>query len=156
CSQTPGTVSASGNCSYTMPSVSGTYEFRLFGDAILATSAPVTVTGGGPVAAGASYVSPSGSDSNPGTLSQPFRTVQQGLSVLAPGKTLYLGAGTYVEGILLFNPTAGTADQRITIAGYPGDAAPTVRPPASWANHAVQLTGSYWIDSYYTLKDFNI
>ncbi len=41
------------------------------------------------------YVSTTGSDSNPGTLAQPFGTINKGVSVLTPGDTLYIRGGTY-------------------------------------------------------------
>ena len=39
------------------------------------------------------YVSTTGSDSNPGTITQPFRTLGHGVGVLNPGDTLYVPAG---------------------------------------------------------------
>lgn len=41
------------------------------------------------------YVSPSGSDSNPGSYSQPFRTVSKGAGIARPGDTIVLRDGTY-------------------------------------------------------------
>src|SRR5688572_25242822 len=46
------------------------------------------------------YVATTGSDSNPGTESQPFRTIKKGVSVLSAGSTLYIKSGTYPESIL--------------------------------------------------------
>jgi hypothetical protein len=46
--------------------------------------------------AGTTYVvAPSGSDSNPGTLELPFRTVQQCVSVAQAGDTCLIRAGVY-------------------------------------------------------------
>ena len=45
------------------------------------------------------YVATTGSDSNPGTLAQPFRTIVKGVSVLKPGETTFVRAGTYAESI---------------------------------------------------------
>ncbi|HVU33666.1 MAG TPA: DUF1565 domain-containing protein [Opitutaceae bacterium] len=41
------------------------------------------------------YVSPSGSDSNPGTLSSPFKSITKAQSVASSGDTVYLRGGTY-------------------------------------------------------------
>jgi hypothetical protein len=41
------------------------------------------------------FVSPDGNDKNPGTISQPFATVQKVQSALRPGDTAYLRGGTY-------------------------------------------------------------
>ena len=48
------------------------------------------------------YISTSGSDSNPGTISQPFRTLQKISSLtLSPGDVVYIRAGTYMSGVTL-------------------------------------------------------
>ena len=43
------------------------------------------------------YVSPSGSDSNPGTIDKPFKTWQKLSSVLKAGDTGYIRGGTYTS-----------------------------------------------------------
>ncbi|HSB74248.1 MAG TPA: hypothetical protein VLC12_01285, partial [Terriglobales bacterium] len=43
------------------------------------------------------YLSPSGSDSNPGTATQPWKTFGHALPRLAPGYTLALLNGTYTD-----------------------------------------------------------
>jgi len=48
-----------------------------------------------PAEAATYYVATTGDDANSGTLAQPFRTLGQGVSVLRPGDTLYVRAGTY-------------------------------------------------------------
>lgn len=66
------------------------------------------------------YVATTGNDSNPGTLSQPFKSFSQGVSMLQPGDTLYIRGGLYTEQINL-SRKSGTASAWITIAGYPGE-----------------------------------
>src|SRR5208337_4648431 len=41
------------------------------------------------------YLSPTGSDSNPGTISSPFLTLTKLASVIQPGQTAYLRGGNY-------------------------------------------------------------
>src|SRR6266542_5463508 len=41
------------------------------------------------------YVSPTGSDSNPGTEAQPFRTIQRAANVVSPGNTVIVEDGVY-------------------------------------------------------------
>ena len=41
------------------------------------------------------YVSPTGSDSNPGTEQQPFRTIQKAAGLVDPGDTVIVEDGTY-------------------------------------------------------------
>ncbi|MHC4195970.1 MAG: right-handed parallel beta-helix repeat-containing protein [Planctomycetota bacterium] len=47
------------------------------------------------------YVSPEGSDSNPGSKTLPFRTIQKAANVIKAGDTCYLGSGTYRESVHL-------------------------------------------------------
>jgi parallel beta-helix repeat protein len=87
------------------------------------------------------YVAPGGSDSSPGTLAQPFATVNQGVSVLTPGDTLYLRGGTYNEALLNDIPS-GTATAPVTISAYPGEAV-TLQAPASGYGRGIDLSGSF-------------
>ena len=64
------------------------------------------------------YVSLSGSDSNPGTQSQPFRTIQHAADVAQPGNRILVKAGTYYERIALKN--SGRAGSPIVIEGERG------------------------------------
>jgi autotransporter-associated beta strand protein len=67
------------------------------------------------------YVSPSGHDTNPGTLEQPFRTVQKGASAAVASDTVVLRAGTYRETV---TPAAsGTSGAPITFQNHPGEIA---------------------------------
>lgn len=70
-------------------------------------------------AGGAAYVSPDGSDSNPGTADAPWRTLQHAFGRLAPGSTLYLRAGTYPDWVT--ESVSGTESAPITITAYPGE-----------------------------------
>ncbi len=74
-----------------------------------------------PAVAADYYVSPSGSDSNSGTQSSPFRTINFASARLRAGDTLFVRGGTYYE-----RPTisvSGTASAPITIEGMPGETA---------------------------------
>ena len=70
------------------------------------------------------YVATTGSDSSPGTLQQPFRTIVKGVSVLKPGDTTYVRAGTYNESIdtnrAVF-PSGVSWTSAVTLAAYPGE-----------------------------------
>ena len=95
------------------------------------------------------FVATNGSDTNPGTQTQPFRTIARGVSVLTPGDTLYVTSGTYAES-LINNIPGGTAwSTPVTVAAYPGQTV-TIRP-ADGAQHALRLQGTaqaYIIDGF--------
>jgi hypothetical protein len=70
------------------------------------------------------YVATTGSDSNTGTTTQPFRTISRGLSFLKLGDTLYIRAGTYAENIDSNKqsiPTGTYWTDAPLISGYPGE-----------------------------------
>jgi hypothetical protein len=65
------------------------------------------------------YVAPAGSDTNPGTVWQPFRTVARGVAAAAPGDTILLGDGVYGAeghtGFAVWIATSGTPSAWITL-----------------------------------------
>jgi hypothetical protein len=74
------------------------------------------------------FVSPYGSDSNPGTFDQPFATVQKAQSIANAGDVIYFRGGDYTfigtddtDGIgVLFNKS-GTKEAPISYFAYPGE-----------------------------------
>jgi hypothetical protein len=72
------------------------------------------------------YVSPSGSDANPGTLAAPFASVNRGQQAASAGDTVWLRGGQYTfSGTstdigVLFNKS-GTANNSIKYWAYPGE-----------------------------------
>jgi hypothetical protein len=66
-------------------------------------------------------VAPGGSNTNPGTLAQPWGTIGFALTKLGPGKTLYIRGGTYNEMVKVFNAVDGTQSQPIVVQNYPGE-----------------------------------
>ncbi len=80
----------------------------------------------------------SGSDSNPGSLSLPFKTMAKALSLLKPGDKLYVRAGTYPP---FTADLSGTADNFVVISAYPGERPKISAPQGSGA--LVTIRGSY-------------
>lgn len=65
------------------------------------------------------YVSPSGSDTNPGTEALPWKTLQYAAYKADPGETIYVRGGVYNEYVNFYE--SGTAAARINILAYPGE-----------------------------------
>jgi hypothetical protein len=65
------------------------------------------------------YVATNGSDSNSGTLAQPWRTIQKAFNTLGPGERALVRDGLYGESLDMTR--AGTAAAPITIESYPGE-----------------------------------
>ncbi|OIQ89101.1 hypothetical protein GALL_290060 [mine drainage metagenome] len=90
-------------------------------------------------AARAYFVSPSGRDRNPGTLTQPFRTLQRAQQELRhPGGTVYLRGGVYyLPKTLVFTAQdSGTKDRPVVFEAY-GNEQPVI-------SGGVRLTGLQW------------
>lgn len=66
------------------------------------------------------FVSLAGSDANRGTITQPFRTIAKGVSVVQAGDVLSLRKGGYVEPVVIA-AKHGTAAQPIVIRSYSGE-----------------------------------
>jgi hypothetical protein len=112
----------------TMPSTAGTYNFRLFSNnsyTKLATSPTVTVGQAASVpppvpppttgcANSCFYVSTAGNDSNPGTPTQPWRTIGKASTTLSAGQTGVVMDGTYTEGAIAFRKS-GVAVAPVTL-----------------------------------------
>lgn len=90
------------------------------------------------------YVAPTGSDTNPGTQSAPYRTLKKALAALTAGDTLYVRGGTYAERITSTAVQPGSATARVTVAAYPGE-----RPV---------VQGLLWLKnaSYWDVKGLNV
>lgn len=71
-------------------------------------------------AASTYYVSPDGNDSNPGTESQPWKTIQKAGDTLTPGDTVYVKAGQYNEKVTV-NVSGTASGGYITISNYESD-----------------------------------
>lgn len=81
------------------------------------------------------FVATTGSDGNPGTQAQPFRTLTKGVSVLTPGATLYVTGGTYAEALTSGSggiPSGTSWTSPVKIAAYQG--ATVILRPSSGSN----------------------
>ena len=88
------------------------------------------------------YVAPGGSDSNPGTRAEPFRTLMRAAQVVTPGTTVHVAPGMYSGGVR--TATNGTLEARIVFQSTERWGARIVPPldarqGAAWDNRANYL-----------------
>lgn len=81
--------------------------------------ATLFTVGGASATGNTYYVSPTGDDANPGTLSSPFRTIQKAANVAVAGDTVYVRSGIYKEKVTIQN--SGSLGYYITFSAYPGE-----------------------------------
>ena len=82
------------------------------------------------------YVAPGGSNANPGTLAQPFKTIAYAASLVQPGDTVLVRGGVYRE---TAKPArSGTAAARITFKPYNNERVTIsgANVVSGWANHS--------------------
>ena len=91
------------------------FKLLLFGIAIFLTLAMTGCDDEG------YFISPQGSDNNPGTINRPFKTVQKCAEVVQAGETCWLREGIYRETIK--PAVSGTNKEPITFAAYKNETA---------------------------------
>lgn len=102
------------------------------------------------------YVRASGDDNNSGASpAQAFRTISQAAGVASEGATVYVGGGTYLEGVIL--DKAGTSSEPIrfladTSGAETGDAGPVVVTPPADLQYGWTLQNAH----YTSLEGFRI
>ncbi|MGO4495083.1 right-handed parallel beta-helix repeat-containing protein [Paenibacillus sp. 2RAB27] len=87
------------------------------------------------------YVSTTGNNSNPGTLSQPVATIQQAVNmagIAGPGSTIIVRGGTYNITSTISVTTSGTSGNPIIIKAYPGET-PVISGQNTYPNHSLSL-----------------
>ncbi len=121
-------------------------------DATKSASAQVTITAAIGIAF---YVSTTGSDSNPGTLSSPWRTIQHAADSVQGGDTVYVRGGVYNESVRISVSGSATAGS-ITLQTYPGEQAiidgTGLVPSTSGPQGLINITSQ----SYISIQGFEI
>ncbi|RJQ56029.1 MAG: hypothetical protein C4521_01550, partial [Actinobacteria bacterium] len=96
------------------------------------------------------YVSTSGSDSNSGSLSAPFGTIQKGVNVAEAGDTVYVRGGVYNEGVNIASKSG------IRVARYQSEA-PILRGPTGNGTAIFQISsGSNVIVDGFTIDEASV
>ncbi len=98
-----------------IPAVKGLYRFRRGLIPLI-----ITLSAVGLGAQDTWYVSTGGSNSNPGTIDKPFRTLQHVCNIVDPGDTVILRGGIYRNEQVVLS-RSGTPTQWITFRNYPGE-----------------------------------
>jgi pectate disaccharide-lyase len=95
---------------------------------------------------GAIYISPSGSDSNSGTIDSPFYSLAKAVTYATSGSTIYARGGTYAYSTMVTLSQTGTSSAPIKIFAYPGEKPVFNYSTQAYAssNRAILLTGDYW------------
>lgn len=113
------------NATHTINSVTtndaGNYHVVVSNNAGTATSSNALLTIADAPTNGNWFVSPSGSDANPGTFALPFATLPKAISFAQPGQIIYLRGGTYAHSSTIRFTNSGTAGNPIQLLGYPGE-----------------------------------
>src|SRR5437870_13883811 len=81
----------------------------------LKSATDITITIGVPPSPTTFYVSPSGNDSNPGSLSAPWRTIQMAANTVSAGSTVMVQSGQYDERVSVTR--SGSSGSRIVSQG---------------------------------------
>ncbi len=101
------------------------------------------------------YVSPTGSDSNPGSSSSPWRTIDHAHRHVGPGDTILLRGGTYpVLSEILWHPSLnqnGTPQQPITMKAAPGET--VILDGQNTANYMLNFQN---LTQWWVFEDFEI
>ena len=101
------------------------------------------------------YVSPSGSDSNPGTQLSPWKTIQHAADSVQAGDTVYVMAGTYNESVTIA-VSGSAASGPVTFQSYPGQTATVDGTGLSVSGDNTQGLFSIEDESYVTISGFVI
>lgn len=92
------------------------------------------------------YVSTSGSDSNPGTLASPFKSIEKAVSAVNAGETIYVRGGIYTLTTAITLGKSGVENSRISLLAHPGEN-PVLDfsgQPFGSSNRGIVLTGNWW------------
>jgi hypothetical protein len=99
-----------------------------------------------PVTVAPLYVAPDGDDSHPGTMAEPFETLDHAVSVAVAGQTIYMRGGVYSHTQTITLSQSGNNVNMYKIWAYPGEQ-PVLdfsgSPPGSFSRGFL-ITGNYW------------
>jgi hypothetical protein len=99
------------------------------------------------------YVSTSGSDLNPGTITQPLRTIPKAVIKAAGGDTIFIRGGVHelTANVTIGADKSGTESRKSCLWGYPGE-----RPLIDCSKEALGSRGLTLKASWWHFKDFDL
>ncbi|MCX6145039.1 MAG: right-handed parallel beta-helix repeat-containing protein [Ignavibacteriales bacterium] len=96
------------------------------------------------------YVSPTGNDTNPGTVDQPFKSVSKGVAAIGSNGTVMLRGGVHLLGSSKLSLSkTGQANSLIKLWAYPGET--PILDCTGNTSDGISISGSY-----YHLKGFEV
>lgn len=108
------------------------------------------------VSAATYFVAANGSDSNSGTMQQPFATFNRAAGLLQPGDALYARGGTYYQTVYV--AASGSSASPITISAYNGENVVIdgayANPASAWGT-LFRVDGSYVVVQNLTIRNSN-
>ena len=107
--------------------------FALIGAAVMAATPTTLSTTSVPT--GAYYVAATGSDTNAGSATAPFRTIQRAINTVPAGSTIVVKAGTYNEKLSISSKSG------LTIVNNPGDK-PVLTGAGFSSGYLISIAGS--------------
>ncbi|MHC4529141.1 MAG: right-handed parallel beta-helix repeat-containing protein, partial [Planctomycetota bacterium] len=90
------------------------------------------------------YVANNGSDSNPGTQDQPFRTLEKAVEVVQTGQTIFIRGGTYLLSQTIAINKHGARQKYINLWAYRGQSPVLDFSGAGVSSHGFKINGSFW------------
>ncbi|MCF8378674.1 MAG: right-handed parallel beta-helix repeat-containing protein [Bacteroidales bacterium] len=92
------------------------------------------------------FVSPQGSDSNPGSFSLPFQSIKKAVDVSIAGDTMYVRGGIYSLTSTILISKNGSAENYFHLIAFPGERAKLnfTAQTMGGSNRGILLTGNYW------------
>src|SRR5207253_8692569 len=104
------------------------------------------------------YVATNGNDANPGSLVQPWRTIQRAADTLAPGDTVYVRSAVYHERVNV-HISGTTGGGFITYATYPNETpiidGTGIKVPADWGALVQMFDASYIRLNGFEIRNFH-
>jgi hypothetical protein len=108
------------------------------------TPSPGPIVSPTPISGRVYYVSTTGSDTNSGTINQPWKTITKAANTMSAGDTVYIRGGTYPEQVIPQKSGNATAGY-ITYAAYPGET-PVIDGASLNLN---TWDGLFWLNTYF-------